>query len=193
LRDELQSDQRCRRNDADDRASGRWLMFKLTVALAALLLAAPVLIGPAFADAQLRVVVPAHDIPRGQTISDADLAYQMVPQAMPGTVMSMSDLDGMEARRYLHAGETVRTDDVRRPIVVTKGSLVTMTFEAPGITLTATGKAMSEGGIGESVTVVNPISFRQVTATVIGAGMVRADSTTMTLPNVPKTLAANTP
>ncbi len=158
-------------------------MFRFNVIVAVLLLAAPLLIGPAFADAQLRVVVPAHDIMRGQTITDADLSYQMVPNAQPGVVVSMNDLDGMEARRYLRAGETVRADDVRKPIVITKGSLITMTFEAPGVTLTVTGKAMSEGGIGESVTVVNPVSYRQIVCTVIGPGMVRADSTSLSLPN----------
>jgi flagella basal body P-ring formation protein FlgA len=168
-------------------------MFKLTLALAIALVAAPLAIGPALADAPMRVVVPSHDIPRGTTISDGDLSYQMVTQALPGTAMSMNDLEGMEARRYLHAGETVRTDDVRKPIVVTKGSLVTMTFEAPGITLTATGKAMSEGGIGEGVTVLNPLSYRQITATVIGPGMVRAESAGIMLPNTPRTLAATTP
>lgn len=163
-------------------------MLRVNVIFAVLLLALPVLFGPALADTQIRVVVPAHDIARGETISDGDLAYQMVASAQPGVVMSMNDLAGMAARRYLHSGETVRADDVRRPVVVLKGSLVTMTFSAPGVTLTATGKAMSEGGIGESVTVVNPVSYRQIVCTVIGPGMVRADSSAMSLPT---TLAQN--
>jgi flagella basal body P-ring formation protein FlgA len=75
---------------------------------------------------------------------------------------------------------------------VTKGSLVTMTFEAPGITLTATGKATTEGGIGEQVTVVNPVSYRQIVCTVTGPGMVRADSAGMALPGT-NLLAQNTP
>ena len=159
-------------------------MFRLNLIVAALLVATPMLIGPAFADGQLRVVVPAHDILRGQTIADGDLVYQMVTSAQSGVVVSMNDLDGMEARRVLHAGETVRADDVRRPVVVTKGSLVTMTFEAPGIMLTATGKAMSEGGIGDTVTIVNPVSYRQIVCTVTGPGMVRADSAGISLPNL---------
>jgi flagella basal body P-ring formation protein FlgA len=158
-------------------------MFRFHVIFAALAIATAILSGPAFADGQLRVVVPAHDIMRGQTIADGDLAYQMVTSAQPGVVVSMNDLDGMETRRTLRAGETVRADDVRRPVIVTKGSLVTMTFEAPGITLTATGKAMSEGGIGETVTVVNPVSYRQIVCTVTGPGMVRADSAGLSLPN----------
>jgi flagella basal body P-ring formation protein FlgA len=167
-------------------------MFRITVAFMALLVVAPLVIGPAFAEGQMRVAVPSHDIPRGATISDADLAYQMVASVQPNVVTSMNQLDGMEARRVLRAGETVRIDDVRHPIVVTKGSLVTMTFEAPGITLTATGKATTEGGIGEQVTVVNPVSYRQIVCTVTGPGMVRAESGGTPLPGT-NLLAQNTP
>jgi hypothetical protein len=49
-----------------------------------------------------------------------------------------------------------------------------MTFDLPGLSVAAVGKAMSEGGLGESVTVVNPVSFRQVIGTVTGPGTVRA-------------------
>lgn len=137
---------------------------------------------PAFADGDARIVVPARDIMRGETIADSDLAYQNVaPDRARSVVASMNDLDGMQARRFLRAGEPVRSDDVRKPILVTKGSMVTMIFTAPGITLTAMGKAMSEGGMGEPITVLNPISYRQITATVSGAGEVQAGSTMQTI------------
>jgi flagella basal body P-ring formation protein FlgA len=96
----------------------------------------------------------------------------------------MNDLTGKEARLYLRAGQPVRLDEVRMPILVTKGSTVTMTFDAPGITLNVTGKAMTEGGMGESVTVLNPVSYRQVTGVVTGAGAVRAvDTSAVVMPN----------
>jgi flagella basal body P-ring formation protein FlgA len=130
---------------------------------------------PVFADAGVRIVVPARDIARGATISQADLATKTVDgNVLSGTVTSVNDIVGMQTRRVLHAGESVRLEDVRRPTLVTKGSTVTMIFEAPGITLTAAGRAMSEGGLGETVTVQNPVSFRQVGAIVTGPGQVSA-------------------
>ncbi len=124
----------------------------------------------------MRIVTPVHDIARGDVIADSDLPYGTAEQgAMFGNVVtSMNQLDGMQTRRVLRAGEAVRADDVRKPVLVTKGSTVTMTFVAPGVQLSATGKAMSEGGLGETVVVLNPVSYRQVSATVIGAGQVRA-------------------
>ena len=133
---------------------------------------------PAFAATGMRIVVPVRDIGRGETIAESDLSYQFVAadSVMSNTVTSMDALVGMQTRRVLHQGESVRNDDVRRPIVVTKGSTVTMTFEAPGIALTAVGRALSEGGVGDTVTVVNPVSYRQISAVVTGAGTVRAES-----------------
>jgi flagella basal body P-ring formation protein FlgA len=161
-------------------------MFRaLLIALA--VLALPVFANLALADGagDVRIVVPAHAIARGETIVDSDLVYTDVPaeQSQAGIVTSMSDLDGMEARRVLRAGEAVRPDDVRKPVLVSKGQTVTMEFDAPGITLTAVGKATTEGGLGETVTVLNPVSYRQISCVVTGAGTVRAGDTSYTLNN----------
>jgi flagellar basal body P-ring formation protein FlgA len=123
----------------------------------------------------VRVVVPAHDIARGTTLSDSDLTFATVNgNVMNGTVMDKNDLVGLQARRFLRMGENVRLEDVRHPVLVNKGTTVTMSFEAPGIVLTASVKAMSEGGMGDTVTVQNPASYRQISAVVIGPGQVRA-------------------
>jgi flagellar basal body P-ring formation protein FlgA len=160
----------------------RVLLFLMSLAVIAVVM-------PAYADTGVRIVVPSHDVPRGTTLGDSDLEYQSVAAAdyRSGTVTSMNALDGMETRRLLRAGEAVRADDVRHPILVTKGQTVTMTFAAPGITLSATGRAMTEGGMGETVTIQNPVSFRQITGTVTGAGEVRAGDIT----NVTGQIASN--
>jgi flagella basal body P-ring formation protein FlgA len=170
-------------------------MIALTVAL---LSVAPALGEPAPARVKtgdgVRVVVPARAIARGDVISKSDLTYADVPAANAafGVATSISQIEGKQTRRVLRAGEPVRTSDVRAPILVTKGSTVTMTFSAPGITLTAVGRAMSEGGLGESVTVLNPVSYRQITATVTGPGTVAAGdiSTSISSDTAPKQLAA---
>jgi len=124
----------------------------------------------------LRIVVPARDIARGEVIADSDLTTIQISGGamMAGVVTSRDALAGMQARRVLRAGEALRADDVRRPVVVAKGQTVTMLFSAPGVELTAMGRAMSEGGVGDMVTVQNPASFRMVTATVTAPGTVRA-------------------
>jgi flagellar basal body P-ring formation protein FlgA len=139
---------------------------------------------PAFAGDGVRVVVPTHDIPLGATIMASDLTFRTVDGDMlQGTVTAPDELVGLQTRRFLRAGEAVRGEDVKKPVLVAKGSTVTMSFEAPGITLTAMGRAMSEGGMGDTVTVQNPTSFRQVSAVVIGPGQVRAQDAAASIPS----------
>jgi len=148
-----------------------FFIFAAFALMPALLLAA----GSAFAGT-LRIVVPAHDIARGDVIGESDLTYTTVDGAalMSGVPTKMEEVKGMQARRVLSAGRPFRADDVRRPVVVTRGQTVTMQFAAPGVELTAMGRAMSEGGVGDTVTVQNPASYRMVSAIVVAPGTVRA-------------------
>ena len=45
-----------------------------------------------------------------------------------------------------------------------------MLFHAPGVELTATGRAMGEGGVGDTITVQNPSSFRMINGVISGVG-----------------------
>jgi flagellar basal body P-ring formation protein FlgA len=154
----------------------RRIVFTFTIfgLMPALLLLAAAFASPAFAST-VRIVVPVHDITRGDTISESDLTYVMVDGAalMSGIATSLDEVKGMQARRTLSAGAALRTDDVRHPIVVVKGQTVTMNFSAPGVEVTAIGRAMSEGGVGDLVTVQNPASYRMISATVTAPGTVR--------------------
>ena len=131
--------------------------------------------GSAFAGT-VRIVVPAHDIARGETISEGDLTFSTVDGSalMSGVPTRIDEVKGMQTRRMLAAGQPFRADDVRRPIVITKGQTVTMQFVLPGVELTAMGRAMSEGGVGDTVTIQNPVSYRMIAGTVVAPGTVRA-------------------
>lgn len=156
-------------------------MRALVLAAALFLAAAPALAQslPA-AQGNVRMPVPSRNIARGEIIAAADLTYANLPasRAFGGTALNPAELEGKQARRFLEAGEPVRSSDVHNPIVVAKGAMVTMTFTLPGIALTAVGKAVSEGGVGDTVTVLNPVSYRQISATVTGPGTVAAGPVT---------------
>lgn len=147
------------------------VVFWLFALLSGLVLAA----GTAFAGT-VRIVVPAHDIARGDTLGDGDLTYTTVDGAalMSGVPTKIDEVKGMQARRMLAAGQPFRGDDVKKPVVVTKGETVTMQFVLPGVELTAMGRAMSEGGIGDTVTLQNPASYRMISGIVTAPGTVRA-------------------
>jgi flagella basal body P-ring formation protein FlgA len=156
------------------------MMLRLFIFVSALLIAAPgftvsALAAPTLAANGMVVVVPNRDIARGETIGESDLQFGTIPAntVFTGIVTQIDQLKGMEARRMLRANEVVRTDDVRHPIVIQKGTVVTMTFEAPGVSLTASGRAMSEGGVGDTITVQNPASFRMISGVVTGPGAIK--------------------
>ena len=161
-------------------------ILRFLLLLQVILLAVILFTKAASADAGVKVVVPAHDIARGQTIAESDLTFAQIAGGglMSGTITSFDAVKGMEARRLLRAGESIRPDDLRRPVVVAKGQTVTMTFEAPGVQLTAMGRAMSEGGIGDTVTIQNPVSFRMITGIVTAAGTVRATGPANAAPQI---------
>ncbi|HWU56345.1 MAG TPA: flagellar basal body P-ring formation chaperone FlgA [Rhizomicrobium sp.] len=146
-------------------------IFGLFALMPALLLAA----GSAFAGT-LRIVVPVHDIARGDIVSESDLTYATVDGTalMSGVPTKMDEVKGKQTRRMLSAGQPFRGDDLRKPIVVGKGETVTMQFILPGVELTAMGRAMSEGGVGDTVTIQNPASYRMISGVVIAPGTVRA-------------------
>jgi len=150
--------------------------FLLIIGVFALMPAVLLAVADSAFAATVRIVVPAHDINRGDTISESDLTYATMDgaQLISGIPTKMDEVKGMQARRVLAAGLPFRADDVRRPIVITKGQTVTMEFDAPGVLLTAMGRAMSEGGVGDTVTVQNPASYRMISAIVTAPGTVRA-------------------
>jgi flagella basal body P-ring formation protein FlgA len=131
---------------------------------------------------EIDVAVPAHDIARGTVIGEADLAYKPIPalRANASIIRAFADAAGKETRRALRAGEMIRESDLKRPTLVAKGANVTMIFEAPGMQLTALGRALAEGGEGDSIPVLNPTSYRQVSAVVVSAGMVRVSALSAT-------------
>lgn len=125
--------------------------------------------------AEVDVAVLKSDVARGGVIAEQDLEYKPIPlqRANASVVRAITDVAGKEARRALKAGELIRTSDLKRPTLVAKGSTVTMLFEAPGMRLTALGRALAEGAEGDTITILNPTSFRKVEAVVVKAGTVR--------------------
>jgi len=124
---------------------------------------------------QVDLIVPAHDIARGAVIGESDLETKSVPvlRANQALIRNPADVSGREAKRALRAGEFLRASDFKRPTLVAKGAAVTMIFEVPGMSLSAVGRALAEGGEGDSIAVLNPTSYRQVVGVVTGPGIVK--------------------
>jgi len=88
------------------------------------------------------------------------------------TVTNPQQVVGMAPRRLLRPGRMIRRGDLRRPILIPKGSMVTMRFKTGLMILTSRGKALEDGAKGAIIKVMNTHSKKPVDATVVGAGLV---------------------
>jgi flagella basal body P-ring formation protein FlgA len=79
---------------------------------------------------------------------------------------------GKTPRHALRPGEPVHASDVEVPLVVHRGSLVTILLETRALRLSAEGKAMDDGGMGAVIRVANTKSSRVIDAVVAGPGTV---------------------
>jgi flagella basal body P-ring formation protein FlgA len=120
--------------------------------------------------------VPAlsHDVASGDVIGPQDLTTVEIPAERVSTTLitSADDIAGQAARRGLRARQPLYAYDVKKPVVVKKGELVTIVFSLPGIELTAAGQALADGGKGDVIAVLNARSRRTIEGRVSGAGTV---------------------
>ena len=89
----------------------------------------------------------------------------------------------MAAKRGLRPGTPLQASFVQRPILVAKGSLVTIYLKVPRMTLTTKGKALENGSDGDTVRIANTRSKTIIQAEVIGMGKVSAQPTGFTMMN----------
>lgn len=129
--------------------------------------------GRAFATVEVPVL--ARTIPAGTEISGNDIEWvsHRSDRLRPDAVLDPEAIIGHEARRALRPGEPLRSYDLQRPLMVERGELVTLLFEAPGIQLSVRARAMEDASDGELARFVNLQSNRTVEALVDGPGRAR--------------------
>lgn len=117
-------------------------------------------------------------IDQGAIINAADVELQDLPadRLNRNVVADANDLIGQEAKRLLLPGQPIRTTDVQRALAVQKNALVTMTVSQPGMVLSATGRAIDAGAIGDVVQVMNVQSKKTIQAVVTGPNQVQVQS-----------------
>lgn len=114
----------------------------------------------------------------GDVISERDLGWTEIStrRVSQNLALGAEQVVGMSPRRVLRPGATIRTTDLRRPVAVAKGALVTMRIRQAYIQITASGRALDDGSLGDVIRVVNPKSHVTVHGVIVGPNQVRIDS-----------------
>ncbi len=115
-----------------------------------LLLASLLIItGQASAD----VLIPLRTIRAQEVVTISDFRVERID--VPGAYPVTDPVDGLEARVALYAGRPVRIKDLGPPALVQRNDIVTLIYRRDGLQISAEGRALSRGGVGDTVRVMN--------------------------------------
>jgi flagellar basal body P-ring formation protein FlgA len=122
-----------------------------------------------------RVPVASRSIRKGQKITEADIKWKELSLRLlgSGTVEHLDQLIGLAAKRNLRQNRPINRSDLRTPIMVAKGTIVTITLKNGGISLSGAGRALQDGSLGESIQIMNIQSKRTLDASVTAPDRVR--------------------
>lgn len=121
------------------------------------------------------VPVLTRDVAPGDVVRKQDIDWVRLPanRVSQNIITAEAQLVGMAPRHPLRVGEPLRMGDVQPPLVVEKGMLVDMTLVSGALTLTARGRALQSGAVGDTIDILNPRSNRTVQGVVEGPNMVK--------------------
>ena len=110
------------------------------------------------------VVVAARTLRAQMVIGPDDVA--LTAGEVPGTFITLEEAVGQETRSVVYAGRALRIDDVGPPALVERNQIVPLVFRRGSLTITAEGRALGRGGVGDSLRVINIASRATVVGTV---------------------------
>ncbi|MEX0351076.1 MAG: flagellar basal body P-ring formation chaperone FlgA [Paracoccaceae bacterium] len=123
--------------------------------------------------AQADIVMPNRTIRAKELISPTDLVQE--PGEMPGVYRHPAEVVGYEARVTLYAGRPIRAGDVVPPALVNRNDLVSLVFAKGGLTITADGRALGRGAVGDTIRVMNQSSRTTLSGRIMADGRIEVD------------------
>lgn len=124
----------------------------------------------------IEVPVLRSNLQNGDIIGKNDIDMIEVPQKtlQNNVIMDTEDMIGLTPRRIAHAGKFLMEGSLSKPLLVSRGDRVSITFYEGPLTLTAKGKALQSGAKGDLVRVTNIGSSRTIDAMIVGQNEVMA-------------------
>lgn len=122
------------------------------------------------------VLVATRDLRAGGQLTAADLTQQTRCHIdLEAVDLPAADLYEGKLRRSLHRGAVIRSMDVSRRPLVQRNRRVTLRYRRGALTVRSAGRALENGGMGDSVMVQRNRQRGSLTATVIGKNLVEIE------------------
>ena len=102
---------------------------------------------------------------------DVTLARRDVTM-VPDSIASLPGAIGLSSRRSLRAGEVLRQGQLASPVLIKRGSAVSIVARKEQVEVSMAGEAMDPGALGEVIRVRNATSGTVIRARVVDAGVV---------------------
>ena len=129
-------------------------------------------------------LVLAEPMERGSLIKRANLTIMRLPRKQTRqAIKDPEELIGMQMRRDGAMGMILTSRDVRAPTLVVRNREVLINLKRGGLTLSAKGKAMENGAVGDIVDVMNIRSQKILQGTVQRNGTVLVGSSQLARPS----------
>lgn len=126
----------------------------------------------------VEIPVPTRAISRGEVITASDLSWQRMREngIRRDVVADVDQLIGLTPRQRLRPGQMISSSDVQKPLAVTRGALVTMILKSGSMSLSAQGRAIEQGSVGDVVRLTNTHSNMTVEGRIEGPNLVSVTS-----------------
>lgn len=112
---------------------------------------------------------------RAQTVLTAE-DFTVVAAEIPGALTDPTAAIGLEARVTLYAGRPISAADVGAAALVERNQTVSLVYRSNGLSILTEGRALTRGGPGDVIKVMNLSSRTTVMGTVSPDGTVAVNS-----------------
>jgi flagellar basal body P-ring formation protein FlgA len=127
--------------------------------------------------ASVDAVVPIRVIKVDDLIEAEDLTIQRIKlrELNHQLATSLNDVVGKSAARPLQPNMPIRLAMIKKPYAVHKGDRVAIEARHGGLSIQATGVTKASGELGQSITVANVDSGKELRAKIVAPGVVRVE------------------
>jgi flagella basal body P-ring formation protein FlgA len=109
---------------------------------------------------------------RAQTVLTAE-DFTLVDADIPGALTDPVAVVGQEARVTLYAGRPIVASDLVSAALVERNQTVSLVFRSAGLSILTEGRALTRGGVGDQIKVMNLASRMTIT------GIIGTDGTVL--------------
>lgn len=120
------------------------------------------------------IVVARVPISRGQAISHNDIELKELDSSRyhRGFFTQAADLKGFISKRNIKQGTVITPSSLKKEKLVKRNSQVKIVMKIGSLVVHSSGKALSDGSMGQRIKIKNKRSGKTITATVAGSGLV---------------------